>query len=362
MSKQTMMLRTKQLSAALLFLSAGAYAQTTKVSGNIAGLKEPTLVFYHMVGDASKADTVAVHNGKFTWEAHFREPQRVNVFFPNRMIEFFAESGNMKITGNADSLEQLKITGSKTQDEAEAYELSLKDLSDQESPLYSNWGKGSKEEQAALEAKVDDLRMQRRARADEYIAAHPASMFSVSLVSDRAMMGEYKDVKKVYALLDPSAQQSKAGKQVAERLVVLQRSAVGTPMLNFTQNNTEGQPVRFADFKGKYVFVDFWASWCGPCRAENPNVLKAYNAYKDKNFTVVGVSLDDNGDKWKKAIKDDNMPWTQLSDLKGWKNEVSTYYGIMGIPSSLLVDPQGKIIARNLRGAALTQKLAELFD
>src|SRR6185312_5922417 len=135
--------------------------------------------------------------------------------------------------------------------------------------------------------------------------------------------------------------------------------AIGAQMMNFSQADTTGKPVQFADFKGKYVLVDFWASWCGPCRAENPNVLKAYNKYKDKGFTVVGISLDEKGDKWKKAIRDDHMPWDELSDLKGWKNDVSEYFGIQGIPSNLLVDPSGKIVARDLRGEALDQKLGE---
>jgi thiol-disulfide isomerase/thioredoxin len=345
----------------LVFFSIGSYAQKAKVSGNIKGLKEPTVMFSRSSGDASITDTVVVKNGKFTWEADLTSPQKVYILFPTRVITFFAEPGKIEITGKADSLQNAKITGSKTQDEADVFEASLKDIADQETPLYKNWGKGSNEDQVALESKLNNLRMERRARANQYIIAHPKSAFSVSLVSDRSMMGEYDDVKSIYDKLDLSAQQTTTGKQIADRLTVLQRSINGTPMLDFTQNNTEGQPVRFADFSGKYVFVDFWASWCGPCRAENPNVLQAYNKYKNKNFTVVGVSLDDNGEKWKKAIKDDNMPWTQLSDLKGWKNEVSTYYGIMGIPSSLLIDPQGKIIARNLRGTSLNQKLADLF-
>jgi peroxiredoxin len=354
----------KARSIFLLFTitTISASAQKIVVSGNIKGLKESSLVFSYAHGESYKMDTVKVNDGKFTWEARFKDPQKINVFFPQRMIEFFADNGRISITGLADSLHKLSITGSKTHDESEAFEKSLKDIYDQETPLYHKYGKGTREEQIALEAKLDDLRKQRRERANQYIARHPKSAVSVSLIDERAAMGDYDDIKKLYDLLDESAKQTVTGKQIAARLTVLKRSSLGEPMLDFTQNNMEGQPVRFADFKGKYVFVDFWASWCGPCRAENPNVLKAYNQYKDKNFTVVGVSLDDNGDRWKKAVKDDNMPWTQLSDLKGWENEVSTYYGIRGIPSSLLIDPQGKIIAKNLRGEALHQKLATLLD
>jgi len=354
--------KVKCIVISLVLSGLASNAQTTKVTGNISGLKDSQLLFYYYAGDSTKTDTVEVKGGKFTWAAKMPQPEKVMVMLPNRYVEFFAERGKIKITGTADSLDRLKITGSKSQDELDAYNNSLQDLTDQESPLYEKWGKGSKEEQAALEAQLDGLRMQKRARANQYVASHPNSPVSMSVVSERAMIGDYSDVKPIYDKLDNKLRETPEGKRIAERLVVLKRSDLGEPMLDFTQNNPEGQPVKFAQFKGKYVLVDFWASWCGPCRAENPNVLKAYDQYKDKNFTVVGISLDDNGDKWQKAIKDDHMPWTELSDLKGWKNEVATYYGIQAIPCTYLIDPQGKIIATYLRGEALHKKLAELLN
>ncbi|MDM1292684.1 TlpA family protein disulfide reductase [Sphingobacterium sp. N143] len=282
--------------------------------------------------------------------------------FPTRYAELFLEAGDIKITGHADSLHLLKVGGSKIQTEAERYRATLKDLEQQSTPLYQKWGKGTEAEQLKLEQELEHISAERRARARAYITAHPQSVFSLNLVSDRSAMGSYEEVKPLYDILDKNVLATGTGKQLTARLEVLKRSALGTPLLDFTQNDAEGKPVSFASFKGKYVLVDFWASWCGPCRAENPNVLKAYNQYKDNNFTVIGISLDDNAEKWKKAIKDDGMPWTQLSSLQGFKNEVSTYYGIQGIPSSLLVGPDGKIIARNLRGASLQQKLNELFN
>jgi peroxiredoxin len=355
------MLKTKFIIAALLCAGYGASGQIASISGDLKGLKEEQVVFYYYKGDESVADTIKVKDGKFSWNPKISEPQKVGTMLFQRYFQFFAEPGKISLTGGP-TVDDLKVTGSKSQQEYEAYDKTLKDLDDQESPLYQKWGKGTKEEQVVLEAKADSLRNERRTRNDNYIAAHPKSPLSLSLVADKAMMGTYDKVLAAYETLDKSAQASSAGKRIADRLVLLKRSAIGAQMLDFTQNDTEGKPVRFADFKGKYVLVDFWASWCGPCRAENPNVLKAYHQYKDKNFTVVGVSLDDKGENWKKAIKDDNMPWTQVSDLKGWKNEVSTYYGIMGIPSTLLIDPQGKIIAKDLRGESLNKKLAELFN
>jgi thiol-disulfide isomerase/thioredoxin len=120
--------------------------------------------------------------------------------------------------------------------------------------------------------------------------------------------------------------------------------------------------VSLSSFKGKYFLLDFWASWCGPCRRENPNVVKAYRQYHNKGFDILGVSLDDSKDDWLKAIKKDGLSWTQVSDLKGWKNEAATLYGIQGIPMNFLIDKEGKIIAKNLRGQDLEKRLAEVLN
>lgn len=345
----------------LLCLCGTTFAQQAKVAADIKGLGDVDVKIYYYEGAVQKTADIKTKDGKFSWAGNIPDPQKVTLMFPNQAAWIYLEPGNIKITGTADSLSSLKVNGSKSQTEADAFELSLKSLDDQLMPLYQQYGKVSKEEQLKLEEKIDGIRSEIRQFQNAYVAKHPESPFSISLVSDRAGMGAYHDIEGLYSQLGPKAKASSEGKRIAERLAVLKRSAIGEPMLNFTQNDTEGKPVSFEAFKGKYVLVDFWASWCGPCRAENPNVLKAYNTYKDKNFTVLGISLDDKGENWKKAIKDDGMPWTQLSDLKGWKNEVSTYYGIMGIPSTLLVDPQGKIIAKDLRGELLNKKLEELF-
>ena len=138
-------------------------------------------------------------------------------------------------------------------------------------------------------------------------------------------------------------------------------TAVGQPAPEISLPNPQGEIVKLSSMKGQYVLVDFWAKWCGPCRQENPNVVRAYQKYKDKGFTVFGVSLDRSKADWLQAIEQDNLTWTHVSDLKYWQSEAAKTYNITGIPFSLLLDPNGVIIAKNLRGAALHQKLAEIF-
>jgi len=153
-----------------------------------------------------------------------------------------------------------------------------------------------------------------------------------------------------------------AAMEISEMLERTMRLMEGAKAPEFTQVSPEGTPIRLTDFKGKYVLLDFWASWCGPCRKENPNVVKLYDRYKSQGFEILGISLDQNRERWLQAIQADKLTWKHTSDLKGWSNEVGKLYEISAIPKTFLLDPNGVIIARDLRGAALEGKLAEIFS
>lgn len=172
---------------------------------------------------------------------------------------------------------------------------------------------------------------------------------------------DYKEMTELFKKLDKNVKKSTEGKIFERYLKNLQNVSVGKKAPGITQFDLEGNPYSLQDLKGKYVLIDFWASWCPPCRAENPNLVKTYAQFKGKNFEILGVSFDKDFNNWKKAVEDDKLTWKHISDLQHWNNGAATVYGIKAIPQNVLVDPNGIIIGRNLHGEALNKKLQEVL-
>ena len=218
--------------------------------------------------------------------------------------------------------------------------------------------------QAAREQQFAALAAERRQIMTQFIRANPGSAISLRALTQVAGFGRDLDpavVGPLFQGLAPAVRQSPDGQEFAARLAEARRLGVGQLAPDFTQNDPSGRPVSLRDFRGQYVLLDFWASWCKPCRAENPALVAAHQQFNSRHFTVLSVSLDQDQGKWEKAIAADGLNWTHVSDLKLEQNAVARRYGIKGVPQNLLIGPDGRILALNLHGAALRQKLAAVL-
>jgi peroxiredoxin len=364
-------------SIALLGVFSWGFGQEFKLNGKLNAFKPVEKVFFsYNNGSKSIFDSVPVTNGSFEIKGNINEP--VVAFMSLKFVrkagqpviddatQIYLEPSNMTLVATS-SLKNLQLTGSKCQPDFEKIKKEEKTYSMQLQKLQGavNAARNANNKTAMAKA-TKDLADFKQVYAEEvyagFLKKNPETPIGLYLVSSYKTYEQDGDkAMALYNTLPVSLQQLPSGVELRAKIETTQKTAIGKYAMDFTQNDTLGNPITLSSFKGKYVLLDFWASWCHPCRLENPNVVKAFNKYKDKNFTVLSVSLDNNKEKWLKAINDDGMPWTHVSDLDNWKNAVARLYGISSVPQNLLIDPQGKIIAKNLRGEALEAKLAEVI-
>jgi peroxiredoxin len=374
------------LLAALAPAIAAAQTPNFTITGKIGNLNKPAKIYLDYTSDGNGAtDSAELVNGTFKFSGNISGIASSRITLSREGIKdkeiygtkglgdvIYVSFGKENITINsADSLYNAKWTGSKIYNEAIAFE---KQVGPTVMTVHHNANvainRATPEQQKdtlyfkALDTQVKAFRKSRGEKILEYAKANPNSYFALQALSEA--VGGYS-VKSEIAMpifnnLSESLRLSYGGQGLYKLLNAHTVTALGAAAPNFTQKDVNGKPISLADYKGKFVLVEFWASWCSPCRAESPNLLKQYAAYKDKGFEILGVSVDSDKAKWLDAIKKDGLTWPQISDLKGWENEARKVYGISGVPANFLISPDGKIIGSHLIGEALNKKLAEVLN
>lgn len=355
----------------LAVMAQGGYT----ISGKISQLKEPAKVYLAVEkpGRFEDIDSTVTKNGGFRFQGSIDVPTRaiisVKRTHPAGMkarpdqLGLFIE--NSKITISAkDSVKNAAVSGSVSDREEREESAAIQPLTNTIIKLNQEFhGKPKDAAYKKASDSVTHLVAEIRNIHLKFAESHLNSFMGLYIYNLYVLDSHFDPAKvgPLFQKFSPELQSSALGKNSIEKIEAAKRRQTGIKATDFTQNDLNDKPFTLSSLRGKYVLVDFWASWCVPCRAENPNLIKAYEQLKGRNFEVVGVSLDQGKASWENAVKTDKLPWIHVCDLKGWKNEVAVMYGINSVPQNLLINPEGMIIAKNLRGEDLTEKLSALI-
>lgn len=364
----------KKLSYLLVAAAAFAACSTPNkgytITGTVEGAVEGDTVYLQDVKGRQLVaiDTAVIANGKFTFEGV--QDTAVNRYITCKteavqrrmMLDFFLENGNINVALTKEGANN-SATGTPCNDAYQAVRTTVNELTTKLYAVYESMNDSTltEEQRAAKSEEMEKIQESIGEANVEGIKKNITNAAGIHLLKQNYYAMELEDLKPLMSQIPAAFENDEQIIKIKENVTNMEATAVGKKFTDFAMQTPDGKPVKLSDFvgKGKVVLVDFWASWCGPCRREMPNLVEVYKKYKNKNFEIVGVSLDRDADAWKDGIKKLGITWPQMSDLKYWNCEGSKLYAVSGIPHTVLIDGEGTIIARGLHGEELQEKVAE---
>jgi peroxiredoxin len=372
----------------LLFVAGNGYSQKLKdsteisgqytVKGKISDVKDCWVYMCHSdrFSKNIKIDSTKLKNGEFEFTGNIDGVEAIILGLPVRDSKgnFVPQSkeyrgpimlskGNLFITGNYNSRTNLLATGTAAQDEYNIFRNKTEQLNDRLNVITGKfYNTKIKEEIDKLNNEYRNLSNTLVQAAKNHVISYPNSITSAYIAKSTLVKADVSILKEVYELFTPAVKNSVYGKEVKQLYQKAMFLEIGNDAPLFTLPDKDGNAVSLSSFKGNYVLIDFWASWCAPCRREHPNLIKLNESYKNKGLKILSISMDKRKELWLKAIVEDKLTWTQLSDLKALDSEVGNNYGIKILPTNFLIDKEGRIIAKNLNETDLSSKLKELYS
>lgn len=367
------MKKTVIIIIALIGLVSCRNSNEFEIIASSDGLEEGKQILVRKLGDDNRfmvLDTLTVAKGGFTYKGITEIPEMRYFFIENRSVPVIIEPGKITVTIYKDSLNASVVKGTPSNEDINTLKEGLRKIGDKNAAIRKKAFEASQKKDSATVLKLREeytmLQEESATFQKNFVTENPQSYVSAIILKQLLLTNAkgitVEEIQNLYNTLTENIKATKEAKEVSTQLYQIGKTAVGAIAPDFSAPTPEGEALSLKDVKGKVTLIDFWAAWCKPCRAENPNIVALYDKYHEKGLNIIGVSLDRTAEEWKKAIEDDQLTWQQVSHIKYWQDPIAKAYNVRAIPANFILDTEGKIVAKDLRGEALEAKIKSLLQ